>query len=394
MDWIRLMGSTFYQEAIVKNKLIKFIQNASQLSMGEQCRAYEKEFAHYQGTDFCITYNSGSSANLALIQALMNLNLLKKGDKVAFSALTWATNVMPLIQLGLEPIPVDVETNTINVSSTQLLKLLSTDQIKAFFITNALGFCDDLDRIQEVCRQKNILLLEDNCESLGSVYKGTKLGNYGLASTFSYFVGHHLSTIEGGAVCTSDKKLADALIMVRAHGWDRNLEENTARKLRLDAHIDDFYARYTFYDLAYNFRPTEINAFIGREQLKTIDETVILRVNHYNVFQNAARNNPDIIPLETSHMDLVSNFAFPIVFQTPELQRKYILSFAEKKVEVRPIIGGNMCSQPFFKKYIKKEYHMPHSEFIHQNGVYFPNHAELSSEEIDRLASLISKRSS
>src|SRR3989344_932880 len=142
---IKLIKSTFYKEAETKRKLCDFILHADKLSIGQQCRTFEANFAHYQKRKHCVFVNSGSSANLALIQALLNLGKLKKGDPVGFSALTWSTNVMPLIQLGLEPIPIDVELDTLNVSSKKLFAVLKKQPLKALFLTNLLGFCDDID---------------------------------------------------------------------------------------------------------------------------------------------------------------------------------------------------------------------------------------------------------
>ena len=160
---------------------------------------------------------------------------------------------MPIIQLGLVPVAVDCELETLNVSP----RTLAPVDIKCLFLTNVLGFCDDLPGIADLCRLRGILLLEDNCESLGSRISGRLLGNYGLASTFSFFVGHHLSTIEGGMVCTDDDELGDGLIVTRAHGWDRDLPSHRRACLRQSHHVDDFFAEYTFHDLAYNARPTE-----------------------------------------------------------------------------------------------------------------------------------------
>src|SRR3989339_640409 len=218
---IKLIKSTFYNEKNTKQKLCVFIKNAHMLSIGKECGKFEHNFAKYQGRKHCVFVNSGSSANLAIIQALLNLGKIKKGDAVGFSALTWSTNVMPLIELGLQPVPIDCALDTLNVSSRILLKTIQKHPIKMLFLTNLLGFCDDIDEIYRICKKKDILLIEDNCESLGSVYKGKKLGNFGLASTFSFYVGHHMSTIEGGAVVTDNEELADMLAIVRAHGWDR-----------------------------------------------------------------------------------------------------------------------------------------------------------------------------
>src|SRR3972149_8627599 len=247
---IKLIQSTFYREPETKRALLKFVAGAKQLSFGVQCELFEKKFRDWQGRSYCVFVNSGSSANLALIQALLNLGKLSKGDTVGFSACTWSTDVMPLVQLGLVPVPVDVELDTLNVSSKQLKAAVKKHKLKALLLTNLLGLCDDIDEIARVCRDHNVLLLEDTCESLGSVYKGKKLGNYGFASTFSFYVGHHLSTIEGGAVCTDDEERASMLQIVRAHGWDRNLSSSERERFQRTHNINSpFYSRYTFYDL-------------------------------------------------------------------------------------------------------------------------------------------------
>lgn len=254
---IPLIKSTFYKEIDTKRRLCRFIKKADKLSIGKECRRFEEKFATYQGRKYCVFVNSGSSANLALIQALLNMGMLKKGDLVGFSALTWSTNVMPLIQLGLVPIPIDVELDTLNVSSKLLLTAIKQHSIKLLFLTDLLGFCDDIDEIATICKTKGILLLEDACESLGSVYKSKKLGNWGIASTFSFYVGHHMSTIEGGAVVTDSEELYTGLQLVRAHGWDRNLTEQKQLMIRTAHGVNEtFYSRYTFYDLGYNFRVT------------------------------------------------------------------------------------------------------------------------------------------
>ena len=278
---IKLIKSTFYKENEIKKKLCKFIMESPQLSIGRQCRKFEEKFAKWQERKYCVMVNSGSSANLAIVQALLNLGKLKKGDYVGFSAVTWSTNVMPLIQLGLNAVPVDVEIDSLNVSSKKLLSIIKKTPIKMFFLTNLLGFCDDIDEIKKICEERNILLIEDNCESLGTLYKGKKLGNFGIASTFSFYVGHHLSTIEGGAICTDDQDLQIMLQFVRAHGCDRDLTKQKQLKVRVDNNVNStFYSRYTFYDLGYNLRTTEINGFIGNAQMKYLDE--IIRVRNKN----------------------------------------------------------------------------------------------------------------
>ncbi len=389
---IKLIKSTFYKEEDTKKKLTDFINSSKILSFSAQCELFEKNFADYQGRKHCVFFNSGSTANFALIQSLKNLGLISEGDLAAFSAVTWSTNVMPLLQLGIKPIAVDVELDTLNVSSRNFMQLpLST---KLFFITNLLGFCDDIDKIEQICKDKGIILIEDNCESLGTVYKNKKLGNFGLASTFSFFVGHHMSTIEGGCVCTDNKELAQMLRMVRAHGWDRNLPEKEQKQVRkTNGSISNFYAKYTFYDLGNNFRPTEINGFLGNNQLEFIDEIIDKRNKNFMLFVYHVNAQPDrFYPLKYDHIDFLSNFAVPVICKSEEIKNKLLNKF-DGLVEVRPIVGGDMTQQPFYRKYQSDQSQsikLVNSKIIHNQGFYFGNNPELSGEEIANIIKLLS----
>jgi CDP-6-deoxy-D-xylo-4-hexulose-3-dehydrase len=384
---IKLQKSSFFNEAETKRKLCEFISGAKILSMGSECKKFEDNFAKKQERKFAVFVSSGSAANLILIQSMLNLGKLKKGDKVGVSALTWATNVMPIIQLGLVPVAIDCEISTLNISPRTLEPILKN--IQGLFITNALGFCDDIKTIQRSCEDNNIIFLEDNCESLGSKVSGKLLGNFGLASTFSFFVGHHLSTIEGGMVCTDDEALHNELLLCRAHGWDRNVSSEEQKTLREKNGMDPFFGKFTFYDLAYNVRPTEINGFLGNEQLGLWDEMVAERSDNFKKFQGAKKDNSDIFPINTSHMEIVSNFAMPLVFKNHELFLDYKKRFGDAGVEIRPIIAGNITDQPFWKKHVGGESNCKNAKLVHKNGFYFPNNIELTKDEVISLSSLI-----
>lgn len=388
---IKLIKSTFYREKDTKAKLVKFLRTASQLSFGPQCEVFENNFASWQGRKYCIFLNSGSSANLAIIQALLNLNKLKKGDYVGFSALTWSTNVMPLIQLGLIPIPIDVELETLNISSNKLLNVLEKLPIKALFLTNLLGFCGDIDQIRFICKERGILLIEDNCESLGSIYQGKKLGNFGLASTFSFYVGHHMSTIEGGAVCCDAEYLEVMLKIIRAHGWDRNLSFSKQNDIRSKFKVNStFYSRYTFYDLGYNLRPTEISGFLGNLQLSYVNKIVKKRQQNFIKFARSLYKHTDrYYPLKYDHMELISNFAVPIICRSKEI-RDELVKMCEGKIEIRPIVGGDITLQPFFKKYVKGKniFANENSRLVHEQGLYFGNNPDLTIKEINQILNL------
>jgi CDP-6-deoxy-D-xylo-4-hexulose-3-dehydrase len=386
---IKLIKSSFYHEAETKQALADFILNEEILSMNKECRKFEESFAAKQGRKHAVYVSNGSVANLLLIQSLLNLGRFKKGDKIGFSALTWPTNVMPLIQLGLVPVAIDCELETLNVSPAKLVEQIT--DLKGLFLTNVLGFCDNLPGLKELCEKNNVLLIEDNCESLGSKVNNTLLGNFGLASTFSFFVGHHMSTIEGGMVCTDDDDLYDYLVMGRAHGWDRNLSLESQQKLRAKSDTDAFYAKYTFYDLASNFRPTEINGFIGNTQMPYWDEIVTKRADNFNRFVTAMSKNDDFYQYSLSHMDTVSNFSMPIICKTPELAKHYKTKFENAEVEIRPVIAGNMTEQPFYRKYVMDTVPRPNSDLVHANGFYFGNNPEMTDEEINTLCDLLAK---
>lgn len=378
---IKLIKSTFHNEKATKSALCKFIKDSKQLSLGKMCSDFEIQFSRWQGRKYSVMFNSGSSANLALIQVLINLKKIKEGDSVGFSAVTWATNVMPIISLKLNPVPIDIETETLNISSTKVIEAYKKHQFKCLFITNLLGYSDDIDRIKLFCKKNNILLIEDNCESLGSEYKGVKLGNFGYASTFSFFVGHHLSTIEGGMVCTDDREIDTMLRIVRSHGWDRHLSAREQKKLRLKYNIEEFYGKYTFYDIGYNFRPTEIQGFLGSNQLKYLDDMVSKRQENYRKLEKIYENE-DFLKMKTDGLSTFSNFAIPIICKTPELKKKYMTMAKKNGIEIRPIVAGNINNQTFFKKHVLTKHSLPNAQKIHELGFYFGNNADLTQKEI------------
>jgi CDP-6-deoxy-D-xylo-4-hexulose-3-dehydrase len=386
------MKNTFLNEYETKKELVDFILKAKILSMGEKCLEFEKAFAKAQGRKHCILFNSGGSANLALLQALKNLGRLKDGDTVGFSALTWSTNVMPILQLGMKAVPVDCEAQTLNSMAANLSETLKIKKLNAFFITNALGFAGDLAEIREVCKKNNVLLIEDNCESLGTALPGGRTGNFGVGSTFSFFVAHHMSTIEGGCACTDDDELDEMLRITRANGWDRNLSFDAQRRLRTKHGIkSEFEAKYTFYDLGFNLRPTEITGFLGLTQLRYLEDNCAVRQKNYLALEVEVNNNPDFLPIKREHLSFISNFAFPVICKTKELRRKYIEQFSGDGVEIRPVIAGNMQRQPFYAKYVGEKFDLKGAEFLHECGFYFGNYPELTAADLDMLKSCLRK---
>lgn len=386
------MRKAFLNEVETKKALAEFILQADRLSMDVECGKFEKKFAEYQQCKHAVLFNSGGSANLAMLQALKNMGKLKDGDKIGFSALTWSTNTMPIIQMNMVPVVIDVTPEVINTTSQNLLERLQTTDLQALFITNILGFTGDIDTIRKICEERNIILIEDNCESLGTELPEGRTGNFGIGASFSFFVAHHMSTIEGGMVCTSDDDFAEMLRIVRANGWDRNLNPEQQQKWRNQFGIQsEFEAKYTFYDLGYNFRPTEITGFLGQYQMQFLDKNIASREQNYLRIEKIIHENPDFLALKHDHINVLSTFAFPFVCKTAELRTYYLQKFIDAGVEIRPMIAGNMQSQPFYKKYVKEVYNMPGADMMHNNGFYCGNYPELLEEDLVVFENLLSK---
>lgn len=387
---IPLMKNAFSNEQEAKEKLAQFIIKAGRLSMDEQCAKFEKEFAAFQGQKDAVLFNSGGSANIAIFQTLKNMGKLKDGDRVGFSALTWSTNLMPIIQLGMIPVAVDCNPETLNAMSGNIKERLSTCDLKAMFITNALGFAGDLDNIRDICRENGIILLEDNCEALGTELPDGKTGTFGEMSSFSFFVAHHMSTIEGGMVCSNDEEYIEMLRIVRANGWDRNLTANQQHKWRKKYNIDsEFEAKYTFFDLGYNIRPTEITGFLGRYQLQFLQDNIKARESNYLRLEPIVDSNPDLIAFDRKHIKTLSSFAFPVLCKNASAKEKYLSQFAGAGVEIRPMIAGNIQKQPFYLKYVKDVYELPGADKIHHCGFYCGNYPELTESDLQTLSSCL-----
>jgi len=381
---IPLMKDAFVREQDAKDALAAFVRTAGKLSMGEQCQRFEEAFAAVQNRKHAVLVNSGASANLLLLQALRNLGRLKDDDKIGFTALTWSTNVMPIIQMGFEPVPIDCEVASLNSSSKTLLARLAEIDLQAFFITNVLGFAGDLGEIRRICEERGILLLEDNCEALGTELDGTKTGNFGSAATFSFFIAHHLSTIEGGMLVTDDGELATMIRIARANGWDRNLPAAEQVRLRKAHNVNsELYAKYTFYDLGFNFRPTEITGFLGLHQLALLEENIAMRARNYREIEELIVHHPDFIAVEHDHITRISPFCMPFVCKSRDLFHKYTAAFAESGVEIRPVIAGNIQLQPFYKKYVVASYPVENTDFVHACGFYCGNYPELTRSDLE-----------
>lgn len=388
---VPLMRNAFINEVDTKKKLAEFILKADFFSMGEECSKFERRFAEWQGCKYALLFNSGGSVNLAMLQSLKSLGRLKEGDKVGFSSLTWSTNVMPIIQMGMIPVPVDVDRKTANVMSWNLLDRLKETKLQAFFATNVLGYAGDLAEIRKLCSERGIVFLEDNCEGLGGRVAGNRYGNFGLGSSFSFFVAHHMSTIEGGMFCTNDEELFRMMKITRANGWDRNLLPEEQEKIRAPYSINPFYAKYSFYELAFNFRPTEITGFLGQTQMRYLDGNIEKRLYNHSVFDAVISANDELVHISWEHIDKISPFGLIVLCKTPELRERYLKRFRDAEIEVRPVIAGNMQNQPFYRNYVGTLYDLPGSDFYNNCGFYCGNFPEMTDGDRSLICGCLTK---
>ncbi len=381
---IRLVEDTIDQKDI--GRLIEWLQTYPRLTKGPKTIEFEKAWAAWLGTEESVFVNSGSSANLVMLQVLLETGRIKKGDSVVVPALAWATDLSPVVQLGLNPILCDCNLEDLSVDLDHLEQLASENKdIATIMFVSVLGLVPDMDRLLNICDTNNIYLLEDSCESFGSQYKGKKLGTFGTMSTFSTYFGHHLSTIEGGIMATNDVEIAAAARCIRNHGWDRDYSEEKRKELRDKWGVSEFDSLYTFYMHGFNVRSTDLQAFIGIGQLDKADSVNTKREANFNLYQNNIKNEY-WKPIYRENT-FCSNFAYPIIHPNRDAMVKNLIS---EGVEVRPMICRSMGVQPFYVKLYGKKI-LKNADIVDKYGMYIPNHPELSSNDILKVCDIINR---
>jgi CDP-6-deoxy-D-xylo-4-hexulose-3-dehydrase len=366
------------------DRLVDWLKTYPRLTKGPVTSEFESKFSNWLGTEYSVFVNSGSSANLLMLSALKQGGYLKN-NKVVVPSTAWSTDLAPVIQLGLEPLLCDSNMENLSVDIDYLEKIFIEESPSALLLVSVLGLVPYMDVIIELCTKHDVILLEDTCEAMGCEYKGRKLGTFGLASTFSTFFGHHISTIEGGIVSTDDKELYELLVSIRSHGWDRDLSVETQFKLQQDWDVSDFEAMYTFYYAGFNFRSTDLQAYIGLSQIDKLDTWGKKREHNYNLYQDLIKN--DYWKPKSYHDSFTSNFAYPVL--SPH-RDNIVKKLQENKVEVRPMICGSMGTQPFYVKEFG-ELRLPNVTIIDRDGFYVPNHPTLTEDEIEFISNIINK---
>lgn len=359
-------------------------------TMGANVQAFERDFAHYVGSRHCVMVNSGSSAILLMVAALFytkNPRLkLQRGDEVIVPAVSWSTTYYPLYQYGLKIKFVDIDLNTLNYDLDQLEQAV-TDKTRAIMAVNLLGNPNDFGRIKNIIGDRDIVLMEDNCESMGARYQGKQAGTFGVMGGFSSFFSHHISTMEGGLIVTDDEELYQILLSLRAHGWTRNLPK--VNHVCSDKSDDPFEESFRFVLPGYNVRPLDMEGALGVEQVKRLPHLIAERRKNGKLLQAALAHHPDIqIQQEIGES---SWFGFSLVIRPgSQLTRKALVhKLNELGFECRPIVAGNFAKNEVVKYFDSEVYGtLTNADHIDKNGLFVGNHHYPIPEAFEALAAL------
>jgi CDP-6-deoxy-D-xylo-4-hexulose-3-dehydrase len=382
MNRITLVKDTIDSNDI--NLLIEWLKTNPILTKNKLTIEFEEKFAKYQNRKYAVYLNSGSSANLAMIYSLFVSNKLKNKN-IIVPAVSWTTTVSPIIHLGLNPILCECDKETLGLDIIHLEKLIEEHKPSVVMLVHVLGFPNKMKEIQKLCNDNDIILLEDSCESIGSTYDDIKTGSFGLMSSFSFYYGHHISTIEGGIVTTDDEELFNVLKSIRAHGWNRDLDEPFKSDLKKEFNIDEFKDLYTFYYPGFNLRSTDLQAFIGIHQLDKIEKITILREYNYQYYQEFVKN--DYWKITDFWNTYISNFAYPIIH--PNV-KKIAQALKNGGVDCRPLVCGSIGNQPYWiKLYGKQSFEF--ADEVDKYGLYVPNNPDLTFKEVEYICDILNK---
>jgi CDP-6-deoxy-D-xylo-4-hexulose-3-dehydrase len=370
-------------------EVINFLKNNKKkiLTQSEKVRHFEYKWSQWLGVKHSIFVNSGSSANLL---TLLAIKILYGTGEVIVPTLTWISDIASVIQNNFEPIFVDINPRTLCMDENQILENISK-RTKAVFITHAQGFNGLSDKLINILKRKNIILLEDVCESHGATFQNKKLGTFGLVSNFSFYYAHHLSTIEGGMVCTNNKKIYEIVKMLRSHGMLRESGNNKFENLMIRKY-PDLSPKFIFLYPAYNMRNNEISAVIGLNQLKSLDRNNIKRAKNIRIFLKNINSNYYRTDYELNGN---SNYAFPLILKKKNFKNRALLEkiMTNNGIEFRRgnAGGGNQLRQPYLKNYIKKINLKKFKEVdhVHFFGYYIGNYPSLKKKKIIKICEIL-----
>jgi len=373
-----------------ENDALQRVIASGRFSMGKEVAEFEEQFANFIGSKFAVMVNSGSSANLIMTAALAYTKnprySMQPGDEIIVPAVSWPTTYYPLQQYGLRLKFVDIDLMTLNYDLDALASAIG-DQTKAIMVVNLLGNPNDFSEIIRLIGSRSIFIMEDNCESLGATFNGKQAGTFGVMGTFSCFFSHHISTMEGGLVVTDDEELYQTMLVLRAHGWTRNLPKfNEITGVKSD---DLFEESFRFVLPGYNLRPLEMSGALGQAQLKKLPSIIKGRRKNGSLLQDRLTNHP--LFMIQQEIGSSSWFGFSLVLRPNSgVSRSEIASHLQKiGFECRPIVSGNFAKNEVMKYFdytIHKE--LKNAEYIDNNGLFVGNHHYSIADAIETLVNI------
>lgn len=361
------------------------------VTMGSKVKKFEEKFAKYIGVKHAIMVNSGSSANLLAFSILTNPALksrLKPGDEVITPALTWATTVYPLINNGLKPVFVDVRADSYNIDTSKIEAAISR-KTKAIFPVHLLGNPANMELIKEIAKKHDLLVIEDTCEAHGAEFDGKKVGSFGDMSTFSFFMSHHITTMEGGMLLTNNDEYYELGKALRAFGWVRDL----ANKSELTKKYPNIDSRFLFVNIGFNIRPTEIQGGFGIHQLDKLDNFIKMRRENVEFWNKSFSKYNDYLqlPMDDAKSKHVSFGYSILVKDSAPFTCKQLMDYLEsRKIEVRPVMSGNITKQPSAKLFdYRISGDLQNSTKIMDNALFMPNHQDIKNPQREFMANCI-----
>lgn len=385
LDWPLMKNNIVRDDLDAVCALLR--QDDPVLTQSTHVRAFEREWSEWLGVRHSVFVNSGSSANLLTLAALKELH---GGGEIILPTITWVSDIAAALHCGFQPVFVDIEPRTLGMDPRQVLERL-TERTRAVFLTHVLGYNALTRELLDELRQRDIPLLEDACESHGATFQGRKLGTFGLASNFSFYYAHHLSTIEGGMVCTSDTDFYETVRMLRGHGLVRELD-SASRKREYADDNPELHPQFIFALPGYNVRSTEINAVIGRSQLQRLDDTIEQRSENLRLFVDNL--NPRIYRTDFA-IEGSSNYALTLILKNPDeaLFGRIRAALTARGVEFRrgTAGGGNQVRQPYLRRLLGADAwkHFPEADHVHFFGMYIGNYPTLARHKILCLCELL-----
>ena len=365
--------------------LSEWLKSYPKLTKGDLTLEFEKLWADYVGTKYAVFCNSGSSANLLMVYAALHNGHIEN-KKIAVPSVGWVTTLSPAIQFGLEPVMVGADPNTFGMDLDQLEKLCEDDCPDAVIFVQVLGVPHYKERMMELKEKYGFILLEDSCAALGAEYSdGSMVGTLGDMSSFSFYFGHQLSSIEGGMVNTDSKELYDLMLMLRSHGWGKDLDQETYDSMIEEHDIDDFHKPFTFFVAGFNLRSTDLQAFIGIRQMEKAKWVAQRRYENHIRY---AQNLEGYVQFQDWREHKPVSISFGALATSKEHRTEIVNRLVDSKIETRIFSAGNLGLHPFWvRRYGKFDDEM--SNIIHSRGFFVPNYPELTNEDIDYICSVI-----